>query len=157
MSLSLQSSLLFIVITTVIAIALSFLSDDTICVSLASQLETLDPSSVHGLLIQTLHQRFCGQAASQQDSKQDDWNLFYHLGGNGPWVEKVDARFGTYEKDGKPPPGCVIDQVHMVRKMQKQCAQKQWTTFQSTRMPLKVTTLLRTRPADSHLPARPSR
>ena len=118
MSVSLQSSLLFILVTTAIAIALSFLSNDTICASLKSQLQTLDMSSVQGQLIQALHQCLCGQT-SQEEDKQGDWNLFYHLGGNGPWIEKVDARFGSHEKDGKPPPGCVIDQVHMVRSIQK--------------------------------------
>lgn len=125
MSLSLQSSFLFILGTIIIAVALSFLSKDTVCASLASQLETLDSSSIQALLIHTLHQHFCGQA-SQQDNKQDDWNMFYHLGGNGPWIEKSDARFGTYEKDGKPPPGCVIDQVHMVRRIRERHVQGQW-------------------------------
>ena len=40
-----------------------------------------------------------------------EWNLFYHLGGNGPWVRKQDA----YGNVNDPlPTGCVVDQVHMV-------------------------------------------
>jgi hypothetical protein len=40
-----------------------------------------------------------------------DWNLFYHLGGNGPWIPKID---GTEYRDAPFPDGCVVDQVHMV-------------------------------------------
>lgn len=41
------------------------------------------------------------------------WNLMYHLGGCGPWVEKVD---GPPDVQGiTPPEGCVVEQVHMVR------------------------------------------
>ncbi len=41
-----------------------------------------------------------------------DWNILHHLGGNGPWVEKLDE--GGTTPDLAPPPGCSIDQVHMV-------------------------------------------
>ncbi|KAE8351361.1 histidine phosphatase superfamily [Aspergillus coremiiformis] len=42
-----------------------------------------------------------------------DWNLLYHLGGNGPWVEKLDEpEAGGVTVD--PPNGCAIDQVHMM-------------------------------------------
>jgi|SRR5271155_221377 len=40
-----------------------------------------------------------------------EWNLFYHLGGNGPWIPKVT---GVVEDDHTLPQGCVVDQVHMV-------------------------------------------
>jgi hypothetical protein len=40
-----------------------------------------------------------------------DWNLLYHLGGNGPWIPKVD---GVVEGGLSLPEGCKIDQVHMV-------------------------------------------
>lgn len=37
----------------------------------------------------------------------------YHLGGCGPWVEKVD---GPADAQGiAPPEGCAVEQVHMVR------------------------------------------
>lgn len=40
-----------------------------------------------------------------------DWNILYHLGGNGPWVEKVidvvDGGVGV-------PEGCEVEQVHMM-------------------------------------------
>ena len=40
------------------------------------------------------------------------WNILYHLGGNGPWIEKVD---GIVEGGIGVPDGCRIEQVHMVR------------------------------------------
>lgn len=39
------------------------------------------------------------------------WNLLYHLGGNGPWIEKVD---GTVKGGIGVPEGCRVEQVHMV-------------------------------------------
>lgn len=40
-----------------------------------------------------------------------DWNILYHLGGNGPWVEKTD---GSIPEGIAVPEGCVVDQVHMI-------------------------------------------
>ncbi|ETN40734.1 uncharacterized protein HMPREF1541_05014 [Cyphellophora europaea CBS 101466] len=40
-----------------------------------------------------------------------NWNLFYHLGGNGPWIPK-HTRGGT--PDDALPDGCMVDQVHMM-------------------------------------------
>lgn len=40
-----------------------------------------------------------------------DWNILYHLGGNGPWIEKVD---GVLEGGIAVPAGCTVEQVHMV-------------------------------------------
>lgn len=42
----------------------------------------------------------------------NDWNILYHLGGNGPWIPKVD---GVVEGGLAPPEGCRVEQVHMVR------------------------------------------
>ncbi len=106
------ASLLGFVSTSITAIALSFLSNNAVCISLASHSASLNTSTVYGGLIHTVHQRLC--SGGSLHDKQDDWNLFYHLGGNGPWIEKANTRFGTYEKEGKPPEGCVVDQVHMV-------------------------------------------
>ncbi|KAL6710649.1 hypothetical protein ACN47E_007706 [Coniothyrium glycines] len=40
-----------------------------------------------------------------------DWNILYHLGGNGPWVEKViDVTDGGIAV----PENCVVEQVHMM-------------------------------------------
>ncbi|KAK0326215.1 hypothetical protein LTR82_002961 [Friedmanniomyces endolithicus] len=41
----------------------------------------------------------------------DTWDIRYHLGGNSPWILKVS---GTVDGGIEPPPGCVVDQVHMV-------------------------------------------
>lgn len=38
-------------------------------------------------------------------------DLFYHLGGNGPWIPKIN---GTVKGGIEPPSGCRITQVHMV-------------------------------------------
>lgn len=42
----------------------------------------------------------------------EDWNILYHLGGNGPWVEKV---IDVVDGGIAPPGGCEVVQVHMVR------------------------------------------
>jgi acid phosphatase len=42
--------------------------------------------------------------------ESDGWNLYYHLGGYGPWIEKLDGP----TQDIKPPAGCHVEQAHMV-------------------------------------------
>jgi hypothetical protein len=100
-------------LAAIIAFILSSAPNEAVCDFLTPYQETSSTSSVFGVLVHTVYESFCGQELLQD--KPDDWNLYYHLGGNGPWIEKTNARFGTYEKDGQPPEGCVIDQVHMVR------------------------------------------
>ena len=40
-----------------------------------------------------------------------DWDILYHVGGNGPWIQKID----DVVQDGfDPPAGCHVEQVHMV-------------------------------------------
>jgi hypothetical protein len=46
---------------------------------------------------------------------QEDWNILYHLGGNGPWIPKTDGPFGD---DLSIPEGCQIEQVHVVGAIQ---------------------------------------
>lgn len=48
----------------------------------------------------------------QSEGEPNNWNLFHHLGGYGPWIEKS----GTEGEVSSlaPPDGCRIDQVHMV-------------------------------------------
>jgi len=41
----------------------------------------------------------------------EPWNQLYHLGGNSPWIQKVD---GVVNGSLDVPTGCRIDQVHMV-------------------------------------------
>lgn len=40
-----------------------------------------------------------------------DWNILYHIGGNSPWIQKID---GVVQAGFGPPPGCHVEQVHMV-------------------------------------------
>ncbi|KAH7116913.1 3-phytase B precursor [Dendryphion nanum] len=40
-----------------------------------------------------------------------DWNILYHLGGNGPWIEKIDD---VLEGGIGVPEGCIVEQVHMM-------------------------------------------
>ncbi|ORY18701.1 histidine phosphatase superfamily [Clohesyomyces aquaticus] len=40
-----------------------------------------------------------------------DWNILYHLGGNGPWVEKV---VDVVDGGIAVPHGCKVEQVHMM-------------------------------------------
>ncbi|KAF1978005.1 phosphoglycerate mutase-like protein [Bimuria novae-zelandiae CBS 107.79] len=49
-----------------------------------------------------------GQRAS---AVTQNWNILYHLGGNGPWVEKVDD---VVEGGIGVPEGCNVEQVHMM-------------------------------------------
>jgi hypothetical protein len=54
-----------------------------------------------------------GRIEAQRGGKTDkDWNIYYHLGGNGPWIPKHD---GVVTNDTAPPEGCTVQQVHMVR------------------------------------------
>ncbi|KAL5339619.1 phosphoglycerate mutase-like protein [Aspergillus crustosus] len=43
-------------------------------------------------------------------AQSEDWNIHYHLGGYGPWIEKPDGPIEGVE----PPAGCFVDQVHMM-------------------------------------------
>lgn len=40
-----------------------------------------------------------------------DWNILYHLGGNGPWVEKI---IDVVEGGIGVPSGCEVEQVHLM-------------------------------------------
>jgi hypothetical protein len=53
------------------------------------------------------------RAAHTQDAgtTDRDWNILYHLGGNGPWVEKV---VDVVDGGIAIPEGCEVEQVHMV-------------------------------------------
>jgi hypothetical protein len=86
-------------ITSIIEHVLRLLSDDRLCIFLASHQPAPNTWSVSGLLLQTAHGRVCGQGWAP--AEQGEWNLFYHLGGNGPWIEKVHSRFGSYRDEGK--------------------------------------------------------
>ncbi|KAF2017465.1 phosphoglycerate mutase-like protein [Aaosphaeria arxii CBS 175.79] len=57
---------------------------------------------------QRLWSRPNGQGAG---TTTKDWNILYHLGGNGPWVEKVAD---VVEGGVAVPDGCIVEQVHMM-------------------------------------------
>ncbi|KAI4281681.1 MAG: hypothetical protein L6R38_003499 [Xanthoria sp. 2 TBL-2021] len=40
-----------------------------------------------------------------------DWDILYHLGGNGPWIKKID---GIVAGGIHAPEGCEVEQVHML-------------------------------------------
>ncbi|KAL4805869.1 histidine phosphatase superfamily [Aspergillus unguis] len=42
--------------------------------------------------------------------EQDGWNIHHHLGGYGPWIEKIDGPIQGIE----PPAECHVEQVHMM-------------------------------------------
>jgi acid phosphatase len=59
-------------------------------------------------------QRSDGTAAEHKHGAgftTNDWNILYHLGGNGPWVEKV---IDVVDGGIAVPEGCQVEQVHMV-------------------------------------------
>ena len=62
-------------------------------------------------LFKSLGQKLCEPHSAVTE---EDWDHFYHLGGNGPWIQKTNAQFGAWEEEGQPPDGCVVDQVHIV-------------------------------------------
>ncbi|KAJ6087861.1 hypothetical protein N7467_006775 [Penicillium canescens] len=52
--------------------------------------------------------------SAQPDTSQTsgkEWNILYHLGGNGPWVENIHEGAAS---SLETPEGCSIDQVHMI-------------------------------------------
>ncbi|KAG0636336.1 histidine phosphatase superfamily [Tuber brumale] len=51
------------------------------------------------------------QGASNCPDQKREWNILYHLGGNGPWVEKVD---GVVKGGIQVPNDCEIDMAHMM-------------------------------------------
>lgn len=42
------------------------------------------------------------------------WNLLYHLGGYGPWIELREGLVTAQNVGIGPPEGCIVDSVHMV-------------------------------------------
>jgi acid phosphatase len=62
-------------------------------------------------------QRTWSGADAEQKSGQGagtvtkDWNILYHLGGNGPWIEK---KHNVVERGIEVPKTCAVDQVHMM-------------------------------------------
>lgn len=55
------------------------------------------------------------------------WDIFRHLGGNGPWIKKVD---GIVDGGIDVPEGCNVEQVHMVKSQPALQALKEWLLTQ---------------------------
>ncbi|RPB27592.1 phosphoglycerate mutase-like protein [Terfezia boudieri ATCC MYA-4762] len=47
----------------------------------------------------------------ETDKLSAQWNILYHLGGNGPWIPKID---GVVDGGIAIPNGCKIDMIHMM-------------------------------------------
>jgi hypothetical protein len=47
-----------------------------------------------------------------EEHEKPRWNILYHLGGNGPWIPKID---GVVKGGIDVPEGCEVQQIHMVR------------------------------------------
>ncbi|CCX06869.1 Similar to 3-phytase B; acc. no. P34754 [Pyronema omphalodes CBS 100304] len=62
--------------------------------------------------LQTEHKGWNVEApiTSLQNST-DDWNILYHLGGNGPWIDRLD---GVVDGGVAVPSGCEVDMVHLM-------------------------------------------
>lgn len=81
-----------------------------ICSSPSLYLLPLSIALTGGPLGERLAAYFC--APTNQHADDDTgWDLFYHLGGNGPWIPKIE---GVIHGTLAPPTGCDVDQVHMV-------------------------------------------
>jgi hypothetical protein len=80
--------------------------------SLVSPVVDHTPTSPYSASWRSWFHPFQRQSGSRYRSLKKKWNVLHHLGGNGPWVEMLDE--GGISPDLAPPPGCVIDQVHMV-------------------------------------------
>jgi hypothetical protein len=83
---------------------------EKLCSSPSLYLLPLSIALMDGPLAERLTAYFC--APTDQHTDDDTgWDLFYHLGGNGPWIPKVE---GVIHDTLAPPTGCDVDQVHMV-------------------------------------------
>ncbi|KAL1979715.1 hypothetical protein VTN96DRAFT_5259 [Rasamsonia emersonii] len=60
-------------------------------------------------------QRLRQQPGQSTTKQRPGWNLLYHLGGNGPWVQRADPALTTSAAaEIAPPDGCTVDQVHLM-------------------------------------------
>lgn len=69
-------------------------------------------TAINDLLIETTHDHA--------------WDQLYHLGGNSPWIPKLD---GVVTTDVTAPAGCRVDQVHMVGQRHLQQVGSHLTVF----------------------------
>lgn len=62
------------------------------------------------------HPQRLSYGAGQPIARQrPGWNILYHLGGNGPWVQRIDSALtASVATEIAPPDGCTVEQVHLV-------------------------------------------
>jgi len=107
-----QMSLLLFTVSAMICLLASvvFLLNPQPGYSLPNSLQQILPSYLqtdhHGWGLEPAY-----RGTSNCPDQQGEWNIFYHLGGNGPWVEKVD---GVLDGGIQVPDGCEVDMAHMV-------------------------------------------
>jgi acid phosphatase len=124
-----MNTLSFVVLPIIIILAGFLYSTSSLCPILCSRTCSSDAKNLHSGYFEYecagkphhstwsswWHpQRSDGTAAEHRQgagATTNDWNILYHLGGNGPWVEKiVDIVDGGIAV----PEGCQVEQVHMV-------------------------------------------
>ncbi|KAI5809992.1 histidine phosphatase superfamily [Peziza echinospora] len=86
---------------------LTFLCASSILCFAASVLFLISPEAflTYSLSPLGIYEKTTGHAPSK------GWNLLYHLGGNSPWIPKID---GIVDGGIDPPKGCTVDMVHMM-------------------------------------------
>lgn len=75
-----------------------------------SFLATYIPENVYSVLFSQDYKPTSWRGGAAGNDKQQE-DLFYHLGGNGPWIPK---RRDVLEHGVEPPEGCKVEQVHMM-------------------------------------------
>ena len=84
---------------------------DGVCSRLSSHAPFTSTDSTFSQILGSIEGYFCAWDYLDDRESGKDWNLFYHLGGNGPWIPKIE---GIAYRGHDVPVGCVVDQVHMV-------------------------------------------
>ena len=57
------------------------------------------------------HHHHDGDGGAGAGWNKNGWNVLYHVGGNGPWIEMRD---GIASQAIGPPPSCTVEQVHLM-------------------------------------------
>ena len=69
------------------------------------------PPSLQQFYIENLRHRNCNSQPDTDPTEREAEFLFYHLGGNSPWISKRRDSVGDASS---PPENCNVEQVHMV-------------------------------------------
>ena len=82
------------------------------CHLLTSYTQWTTPDSLHRHAARPLESFFCRPGGAGHETRPRARDLFYHLGGNGPWIPKIE---GVVRGGPEVPRACAVEQVHMVR------------------------------------------